>query len=116
MPIGTHQRGNQTTLTVHFTTAHLITYISPQLKTIHISKFSNTILILTRPLRGFLLFYPIVVGRVVPVVGKANPRPSNANAGVPVVIVTDPSSREISRPPGFGKLAHSAGGHGTVTL
>lgn len=74
------------------------------------------ILLLTRPLCGFLLFHPIVVGGVVPVVGKANPRPCNANACVPIVIITDPSPREVSCPPGFSKLAHGAGGHGTVTL
>lgn len=69
-----------------------------------------------RALRGFLFFHPIVVGRVVSVVGKANPRPRDANAGVAIVVITDPSAREVSRPPGFGELAHSAGGHSTVTL
>ena len=73
-------------------------------------------LLLTRPLGCFLLLHPAVVGRVVPIVREANPRPCNANAGVSVVIVTDPSSWEVSCPPGFSKLAHSAGGHGTVTL
>ena len=79
-------------------------------------KVSNTILLLTRPLRGFLLFHPVVVGRVVPVVGKADPRPRDANAGIPVVIITDPSPREVSRPPRFREFAHGAGGHGAVTL
>lgn len=73
-------------------------------------------LLLTRPLRGLLLFHPVVVGRVVPVVGKANPRPCDANAGIPVVIITDPSPREVSRPPCFSEFAHGAGGHGAVTL
>lgn len=73
-------------------------------------------MLLTRPLRGFLLFHPVVVGGVVPIVGKADPRPCDANAGVPVVVVADPSPRQVGRPPGFSKLAHSAGGHGAVTL
>lgn len=79
-------------------------------------RVSRVIMLHVRPLCGFLLLHPAVVGRVVPIVGKADPRPCNANARVPIVIITDPSPREVSRPPGLCELAHSAGGHGTVTL
>lgn len=36
--------------------------------------------------------------------------------GVPIAIIIDPSSLEVGGPVGFLKLAHSAQGHGTVTL
>lgn len=71
---------------------------------------------LTRPLRCLFLFHPIVVSRVVAVIGEADPRPRDANAGVPVVVIADPAARQVGGPPGFGQLAHSAGGHGAVTL
>ena len=78
--------------------------------------FSENVLLLTGPLGCFLLFYPIVVGRVVPVVWEANPRACNANAGVTVVVITDPSSREVGCPPGLSKFAHHARCHCAVTL
>lgn len=85
----------------------------------HLTKyntFSDNALLLTRPLGCFLLFHPVVIGGVVPAVREADPRACDANAGVTVVVITDPSSREVGCPPGLGKFAHHAGCHGAVTL
>lgn len=71
---------------------------------------------ITWSLCGFLLFYPIVVSGIIPVVGKGYPRPCDANAGVSIMVITNPSPRKVGGPPGFCKLAYCAGGHGIVTL
>lgn len=72
--------------------------------------------LLTRSLSRFLLLHPVVVSRVIAVVGKGYPRPRDADAGVSVVIVAHPPPRQVGGSPGFSKLAHSAGCHGVVVL
>lgn len=72
--------------------------------------------LLTWPLCSLLLLNPVVICWVVSVIRKGYPRPRDADAGVPIVVITHPSPREIRGSPGFCKLAHSAGGHSIVAL
>lgn len=72
--------------------------------------------LLTWSLRSLLLFNPVVIRWVVSIIRKGYPRPRDADAGVPIVVITHPSPREIRGSPGFCKLAHSAGGHSIVAL
>lgn len=81
-----------------------------------VSQMSNQTLLLTRSLCSLLLFHPVVICWIVSIIRKGYPRPCDADAGVPVVIITHPPPREIRGSPGFRKLAHSARGHSIVAL
>lgn len=81
-----------------------------------VSQMPNQTLLLTWSLCSLLLFHPIVICWIVSIIRKGYPRPCDTDAGVPVMIITHPSPREIRGSPGFRKLAHSARGHSIVTL
>lgn len=70
----------------------------------------------TWALAGALLLHPAVVGRAVSVAGQCNVGASDADAGLSILVIPDPATRQVGGPARFCQLAHRAGGQGKVTL
>lgn len=72
--------------------------------------------LLTWALIGALLLHPAVVGRAVSVAGQGDGGSGDADAGLSVLVVPDPASRQVGGPPSLCQLTHRAGGQRGVAL
>lgn len=64
--------------------------------------------LLTWSLTGALLLHPAVVGGAVSIAGQGDGGSGDADAGLSVLVVPDPTSRKVGGPASLGQLAHCA--------
>lgn len=64
--------------------------------------------LLTWSLTGALLLHPAVVGGAVSIAGQGDGGSGDADAGLSILVVPDPASRQVGGPASLSQLAHRA--------